>query len=130
MALAVAALQKGRTGRAMDLLTITLVLSSMFLVFKFFEWKAKFSHGIFPGLDHFVELAHGEKLFFTLYFIMTGLHGVHVLIGISVMGIVLDRIRRGRVGARNYQILEYTGLYWHLVDLIWIFLLPLFYLTN
>lgn len=61
---------------------------------------------------------------------MTGLHGIHVLIGMAVMAWIATRIRSGKVSGDRYGALEYTGLYWHLVDLVWIFLLPLFYLTN
>ena len=61
---------------------------------------------------------------------MTGLHGIHVLIGVGVMTYIMTRMQNGTITAENQGILEYTGLYWHLVDLVWIFLLPLFYLTN
>jgi cytochrome c oxidase subunit 3 len=69
-------------------------------------------------------------MFFNLYFMMTGLHGIHVLVGMAVMGVIAARIRSGHVSPSRFAALEFTGLYWHLVDLVWIFLLPLFYLTN
>ena len=108
----------------------TILLAFIFLLIKFFEWEAKHRHGIFPGMDHLHELPHGEGLFFNLYFMMTGLHGIHVIIGMAVMAVVYNRIQNGTITRENQGILEYTGLYWHLVDLIWIFLLPMFYLTN
>lgn len=130
MVLAVGALQRGRTSRSLGFLAATLLLACVFLVIKYFEWSAKYHHGIFPGREHLHSLPQGEGLFFSLYFMMTGLHGIHVIIGMIVMLVVLAKIRGGRVTAERQGMLEYTGLYWHLVDLIWIFLLPLFYLTN
>jgi len=130
MVMAVSALQRNQVKRSLSFLTGTLLLSATFLVIKFFEWSAKYHHGIFPGKDHLHEMPHGEGLFFNLYFMMTGLHGIHVIIGMIVMTVVLFKIRSGALAADNYGMLEYTGLYWHLVDLVWIFLLPLFYLTT
>jgi cytochrome c oxidase subunit 3 len=130
MVMAVSALQRNQVKRSLGFLTGTLLLSATFLVIKFFEWSAKYYHGIFPGKEHLHELPWGEGLFFNLYFMMTGLHGIHVVIGMIVMLVVLFKIRSGALAADNHGMLEYTGLYWHLVDLIWIFLLPLFYLTT
>ncbi len=130
MVLSVNALQRNQVGKSLGFLIGTLLLSCTFLVIKFFEWSAKYHHGIFPGTEHIHEMPHGEGLFFNLYFMMTGLHGIHVVIGMIVMTVVLFKVKSGAVGAKNFAMLEYTGLYWHLVDLIWIFLLPLFYLTN
>ena len=130
MVMAVSSLQRNQVKRSLNFLTATLLLSATFLVIKFFEWSAKYDHGIFPGMDHLHEMPHGEGLFFNLYFMMTGLHGVHVVIGMIVMLVVLAKIRSGALNAGSYGMLEYTGLYWHLVDLVWIFLLPLFYLTT
>ncbi len=130
MVMSVNALQRNQVGKSIGFLIGTFGLSCAFLVIKFFEWSAKHSHGLFPGNEHIHELPHGEGLFFNLYFMMTGLHGIHVVIGMIIMAVVLFKIRSGAVDATNFRMLEYTGLYWHLVDLIWIFLLPLFYLTN
>ena len=130
MVMSVNALQRNQVGKSLGFLIGTFGLSCAFLVIKFFEWSAKYSHGLFPGTEHIHELPHGEGLFFNLYFMMTGLHGIHVVIGMIIMTVVLFKIRSGAVSSTNFRMLEYTGLYWHLVDLIWIFLLPLFYLTN
>jgi cytochrome c oxidase subunit 3 len=130
MVLSVSALQRGNTARSLQWLGATFAFACTFLVIKFFEWSAKYHHHIFPGNEHLKELPHGEDLFFNLYFMMTGLHGIHVVIGMIVMAVVFMKIRGGSVNAERHGTLEYTGLYWHLVDLIWIFLLPLFYLTN
>ena len=130
MVLSVSALQRGQIQRSLTWLWITLGCAATFLVIKYFEWKAKYDHHLFPGTDHIHELPHGEGLFFNLYFMMTGLHGIHVVIGMAIMFVVLFKIRSGAVNQDRYPMLEYTGLYWHLVDLIWVFLLPLFYLTT
>ena len=130
MVLSVSALQRGRIGRSVAWLWVTLGCATTFLVIKFFEWRAKYDHHIWPGSDHLHELPHGEGLFFNLYFMMTGLHGIHVIVGMAIMFVVLFKIRSGAVDQDRYPMLEYTGLYWHLVDLIWVFLLPLFYLTT
>lgn len=130
MVLSVNALQRGRTGRSLAMLGGTLLLACCFLVIKYFEWSAKYHHGIFPGSEHLHALPKGEGIFFNLYFMMTGLHGIHVVIGMIVMAVIAFRIRAGKVTPQRPGALEYTGLYWHLVDLIWVFLLPLFYLTN
>lgn len=130
MVLGVSALQRGQLGLTQLYLISTLLLAFTFLLIKFFEWSAKFSHGIFPGKEHLHSLPHGEGIFFNLYFMMTGLHGIHVIIGMIVMTVIYNRVQSGTITQANQGILEYAGLYWHLVDLVWIFLLPLFYLTN
>jgi len=130
MVLSISALQRNHVAKSLRWLAATFGLATMFLVIKFFEWSAKYHHHIFPGNEHLKELPHGEDLFFNLYFMMTGLHGIHVIVGMIVMGVVFFKIRAGAVTAERHGTLEYTGLYWHLVDLIWVFLLPLFYLTN
>jgi cytochrome c oxidase subunit 3 len=71
----------------------------------------------------------GEQVFFGLYYTMTGLHGIHVVAGIGVLTWIFVRLARGRINQENYVLLENGGLYWHLVDVVWIFLLPLFYLA-
>jgi cytochrome c oxidase subunit 3 len=73
-------------------------------------------------------MSHGKILFFGLYYVMTGIHGLHVLIGISVIGFMLALTLRGAVSSMDYVKLENAGLFWHLVDVIWIYLFPLFYL--
>ena len=89
MVLSVSALQRGRIGRSVAWLWVTLGCATTFLVIKFFEWRAKYDHHIWPGSDHLHELPHGEGLFFNLYFMMTGLHGIHVLLGLAVMVVIM-----------------------------------------
>jgi len=130
MVLSITALQRGQVGRSLAMLAVTMGAAVTFMVIKFFEWSAKYHHHIFPGQAHLKELPHGEDLFFNLYFMMTGLHGIHVVIGLIVMNVVALKVKGGSIHQGRVETLEFTGLYWHLVDLIWIFLLPLFYLTN
>ena len=129
MALSISALQQARRTHAIAFLSTTIGLGGVFLVNKYFEWSAKIAHGLYPGSAHLMEREPGERLFFGLYYTMTGLHGVHVVAGIVLLSIMLALLVKGRVTPEDFVKLENSGLYWHLVDVIWIFLLPLFYLA-
>ena len=128
VAMSITAVQLSEKRKAISLLTITIILALVFLVNKYFEWSGKFGHGIYPGSEKLFELGTGEVLFFGLYFAMTGLHALHIIIGLTLLGAMLVRVMKGSIDSRNFVHLENSGLYWHLVDLIWIFLFPLFYL--
>lgn len=130
VAMSITALQKGNEKFAINLLWITLLFAIAFLVNKYFEWSAKIDHGIFPGMEHYNELEAGQKLYFFLYYFMTGLHAVHIIVGAIFIGFVIKGIQEGKVHSKRISLLENSGLYWHLVDLIWIYLFPLFYLIN
>jgi cytochrome c oxidase subunit 3 len=130
IAMSITAIQKGNEKLALNLLWLTIFAALAFLVNKYFEWSAKFEHGLFPGMDHFNHLDHGEKLFFFLYFFMTGLHALHVIVGAVFIGFVIKGIQDNKVNSEKYMLHENAGLYWHLVDLIWIYLFPLFYLIS
>lgn len=113
-------------------LVITLLLAAVFMVIKYFEWTHKFELGIFPGKFYAFEGIDHPKanVFFSLYYLMTGLHGIHVLIGMGLMIWLLVRSSKKHFDSEYYSPIEITGLYWHLVDIIWIFLFPLFYLID
>ena len=130
VAMAVTAMQKGNTRLAVILIIVTIVAALLFLMNKYFEWSLKIHHGLFPGMEHYNSLVPGEKLFFFLYYFMTGLHGLHVIIGGAFLGFVIRAIKRKKVTPERYILLENAALYWHLVDIIWIFLFPLFYLIH
>jgi len=130
IAMATTAIQKKDKRTTLILIGITLVLALVFLVNKYFEWGAKIDHGIWPGSPLLEELGRGDTLFFGLYFFMTGLHALHIIIGMVLLAVVLARVRKNKITFDNFQLLENGGLYWHLVDLIWIFLFPLFYLIT
>ncbi len=131
IAMSTTALQKGQKKFTLILLITTVVLGFVFLVNKYFEWGLKFEHGIFPGSEHMkTTMSQGEILFFGLYFVMTGLHALHIIIGLILIAVAYIRIVNRTVHANRPSMLENAGLNWHLVDLIWIFLFPLFYLIH
>jgi cytochrome c oxidase subunit 3 len=128
--LAIHYLREGKTRLAQRLVAATIGLGLSFLVIKAFEWGTKFEHGLYPGSSVLAAKGAGESLYFGLYFTMTGLHALHVIVGMSVFGWVLVLMGRGKVGAAAPIKLENAGLFWHLVDIVWIFLFPLFYLIT
>lgn len=131
IAMATSAIQNKNIKLTQTLLGITVVLALVFLVNKYFEWGAKFEHGIFPGSEHLInDMSKGEILFFGLYFVMTGLHALHIVIGMVFIIFVMALVAKQKVHPERYALLENSGLYWHLVDAIWIFLFPLFYLIT
>lgn len=149
MAQAVTETMQGNNKKALFLVKITTACAFAFMVVKYFEYTAKIDAGLFPGfemwrqddawayaLDHIrdpkllegVANPEGLKLFFALYFAMTGLHGLHILIGIGLMFWLMRRLKRDEFSPKYYTAVEGVGLYWHIVDIIWIFLFPLMYL--
>ena len=184
MALSIAAMRTARKTVSIAFLVLTIALGIWFMVNKYFEWGAKFEHGLYPNSELLLQRAKGEILFFGLYFTMTGLHGLHVFIGVVVLSVVAVKMAnrpydhiafagegrndlRGarlallddsgrrlwasepmddsvkevsvrvkylpvprRIRREDFAVLENAGLYWHLVDIIWIFLFPLFYLIT
>jgi cytochrome c oxidase subunit 3 len=130
VALSITALRRGELARCLWLLSFTVACAGAFMVNKFIEWSAKFHHGLIPGSEHMNALPHGQSVFYGLYFAMTGLHGIHVIIGAGLLSWVMWLIRRGKVTGTDYVVLENAGLYWHIVDLVWIYLFPLFYLIS
>jgi cytochrome c oxidase subunit 3 len=130
MALSISSLKKGDRRGSLIFLMATLCLGFVFLGNKYFEWAGKIHHEIYPNSPRLLERNKGEILFYGLYYSMTGLHGLHVLIGLIVLFIMGFLILKGKVNEAHYIPLENSGLYWHLVDIIWIFLFPLFYLIT
>lgn len=131
IAMSTTALRKGHKKVAIALVAVSFVIGFAFLVNKYFEWGVKFSHGIWPGSEHMLnEMSQGEILFFGLYFVMTGLHALHIIVGMIIMLFTIRGLVIGKVTIKRPSMLDNCGLYWHLVDLIWIFLFPLFYLIH
>lgn len=130
VAMSITAIKKGLDNVAVLLIITTILLALTFMVNKYFEWSDHIHHGFYMGADTFNNLAKGEGMFLFLYYFMTGLHGLHVVVGAVLLGIVAYRIMHGRITSDNYVFHENAGLYWHLVDLIWIYLFPLFYLLH
>ena len=130
VAASITALRKGERRLSMVLLMATIALGLLFLGNKGFEWGTRIEHGIYPNSPTLLARAKGEILFFGLYYVMTGLHGLHVLVGVCILSVMLILIDKNRLNQMRFIPLENAGLYWHLVDIIWIFLYPLFYLIT
>lgn len=130
MVLAIIAIQRDQKALSILMQLITIFLALFFLVNKYFEWSAKFHHGIYPGSEELLSKSSGEILFFGLYYVMTGLHGIHVVVGMFLIAVMTRMTRKDIITKDSYVRLENAGLYWHLVDIIWIFLFPLFYLIT
>jgi len=113
-------------------LILTIACACTFMVVKYFEYSHKYHEGLLPGAFYSYTGPHqnAEFVFFSFYFMMTGLHGIHVTAGIVVLCYLLYRAKQGAYNASYYTPIDLTGLYWHLVDLIWIYLFPLFYLIS
>jgi cytochrome c oxidase subunit 3 len=132
MALAVRSAQTGwRQGQIVNLI-LTIVLGSVFLIVKYFEYAEKFETRVVPGpnFDMSLPLANQQQLFFSIYFMLTGIHALHMVVGIGIMLVILTMAWRGRFSASYYTPVEVSGLYWHFVDIVWIFLFPLLYLLG
>jgi len=117
-------------------LLLTIAFAGVFMFIKYLEYSGKFAHGVFPGANyaphgehygHYADIPYAAQ-FFSIYFVMTGIHGVHVLVGMGIFAWIVVRALRGDFSSAYYTPVELTGLYWHLVDIIWIFLFPLLYL--
>lgn len=132
IALAIRSAQLNKQKQILYFLLATIALATVFLVIKYFEYTHKFDLGILPGAMYtFDGIDHPKaNVFFSIYYMMTGLHGLHVLIGIGLMIWLVIRTRAGDYGSSYFTPVEMTGLYWHLVDIIWIFLFPLMYLID
>ncbi|HLH42724.1 MAG TPA: cytochrome c oxidase subunit 3 family protein [Bryobacteraceae bacterium] len=156
MVLAVQAAKKGDKAKQVLFLALTILCACIFLVVKYFEYSHKYEEGWLPGrfysykgdsipachaappgeaaaaapAANAVPCTNGYATFFSFYFMMTGLHGFHILAGIGVLSWILIRAKRGEFSASYYTPVDLVGLYWHLVDLIWIYLFPLYYLIQ
>jgi cytochrome c oxidase subunit 3 len=130
MAVAISAIKKGNRKLSWILQAITIVLGAIFLFIKGSEWATKILGGTYPNSPMLDRKSDGQILFFSLYFAMTGIHGLHVFVGIVVISFMLVFTLRGTIHAGNTAKIENAGLYWHFVDLVWMYLFPLFYLVT
>jgi cytochrome c oxidase subunit 3 len=126
--------QKKMTGR---LLLVTIGCAIAFLVVKYFEYGHKFHSGLLPGpffhphhLEHGGVIPEKSSIFFSIYFMMTGIHAIHILVGIGVLTWIWRRNERGEFSKEYFTPVDLAALYWHLVDLVWIYLFPLLYLID
>lgn len=130
MALAVNAASLNRRKALVFFLLLTILFAMGFLGVKGLEYAEDLREHLLPGHDFSVPEAPKTNLFFFLYWAMTGLHGLHVLIGICVLSVITVLAHRGKFSSEYYNPVEITGLYWHFVDIVWIFLYPLLYLVD
>jgi cytochrome c oxidase subunit 3 len=138
--LSVWAAEHGKQRALAGWLFATILLGLTFLVIKYFEYSAKFEHNLFPGPDfQFYDTRTGDhapvdpnkaRMFFHLYFFMTGLHALHMIAGLGVYAVLFFNAIKGKYTKRWHDPIPVAGLYWHFVDLVWIFLFPLLYLIG
>ena len=134
MAMAVRSGQLGKKKAVIGFLIITMLFGLAFLGIKAFEWTAKFQEHHVPALANFhlegTQLQGQAKLFFSLYFAMTGLHALHMVVGVAIVAFIIMEVARNKYSTKYYTPIDIAGLYWHFVDIVWIFLFPLFYLID
>ncbi|NUP11689.1 MAG: cytochrome c oxidase subunit 3 family protein [Polyangiaceae bacterium] len=132
MALGVRSAQRSARKETVGFLLATVLLACAFLVVKYFEYTHKIHDGLLPGAMFHAQgfTTQHPGVFYAIYFVMTGIHGLHVVIGIGLILWILIRAQKGEFSSRYYAPVEGVGLYWHLVDLIWIYLFPLLYLVG
>jgi len=132
MALAVRSAQVGSKKGTVNWLIVTMVLGLVFLVIKFFEYKHKYDLNHIPGANFVFEGPHAPQvqIFISLYFGLTGLHALHMVIGFVLLSVIAWMAHKDRFSPEWYTPVEMSGLYWHFVDIVWIFLFPLLYLVD
>lgn len=130
MALAVHAAQLGKAKAQFRWLLITIAFAFGFLVIKAIEYHEHFNEHLWPGPGFTREMSNKTELFFIFYWVMTGLHAIHVIVGIGILGVIAWIVRRRPFTGHYYSPMEMSGLYWHFVDIVWVFLYPLLYLIN
>lgn len=132
MALAVRSAQVGAPRATVNWLLVTMALGLTFLVVKFFEYKHKWDLNHIPGPNFVMEGPHARQIemFTSLYFGLTGLHALHMVVGVSILSVIAWMAHRRRFSPEWYTPVEISGLYWHFVDIVWIFLFPLLYLVD
>jgi cytochrome c oxidase subunit 3 len=132
VAWAVHSMRRGARRMVLGSLAVTMLFGLLFLVFKGVEYGQHFAEGVFPGKYYAFDKmpGHGAQLFFTLYYFMTGLHALHMVGGLTAIGWITKRVHARKTTQAYHPELELGALYWHLVDSIWIFLWPMFYLTT
>lgn len=132
MALGIHFIQVGKNSKATAALITTIVCGGIFMVIKYLEYSHKIHDGLLPGkfFNHPESIAHNMGMYFGFYFAMTGLHGIHVLCGMLLITWVLIRHLRGEFNPHYFTPVEGVGIFWHIVDLVWIFLFPLLYLIK
>lgn len=135
MAMAVRAAHHGHPKATFNWLGLTIIFGVAFLVVKYFEYSSKVEHHLIPGTDSFTFNVAGvdpsqAQIFFIMYFAMTGVHALHMIVGVGWVAWIMRNVKNRKYSAEYYAPVEMTGLYWHFVDIVWIFLYPLLYLID
>lgn len=130
MGLSTLMMRRGKVRASVSLLGSTMLMAALFLGIKAFEWSVDIHHGLYPGSATLDALETGTILFFGLYFVMTGLHGLHIIAGIALMAWVLLLIRSGGIRPEHTIVIKNVTLYWDFVHLVWIVLFPIFYMIG
>lgn len=128
VASSITATRTNRKNLATGLLCAAWILGAIFLFNKYLEWSHKIRHGIYPNSPELASAPAGRSIFFDLYYVITGLHGLHLFVGMIILSVCTVMVHNGKIHAHQYTMLENSGLYWHLIDIFWIFIFPLFYL--
>jgi cytochrome c oxidase subunit 3 len=129
VAASITAVRRQNARTASGFLIVSILCGIFFLVNKYFEWSHKFQADIYPGSEKLIDGPPGINIFFGMYYVITGLHGLHIVVGTVLLCISLYMVFKRKITETSYAVIENSGLYWHLVDLIWIFVFPLFYLV-
>ena len=132
MALGVHAAQRGNSKRLIVFLVLTVIIGAVFLGIKGIEYYDHYQEHLFPGLNfqYSGDQANHVELFMIFYFVLTGMHAVHMLIGLGMLLVLIFLTTRGKFSAEYYGPIDIGGLYWHFVDIVWVFLFPLLYLVD
>jgi cytochrome c oxidase subunit 3 len=130
MGLGLVAMKRGNRLLSLWMIIATIALAVAFFINKVFEWAYKIDHGIFLNTEHLNAMEHGQILFYSMYFVLTGIHGFHILCGLVLLTVMAFMVGYRKVTQDDHVTLENSGLYWHLVDLVWAFVFPLFYLVG
>jgi cytochrome c oxidase subunit 3 len=138
MAMGVRAAQMGKKNALIAFLIMTMILGLIFVGVKLnFEWRQDYLDGLAPGLNFTHDFTHQNllhphsvELFFFFYFTMTGVHALHMVVGMGILAVLVFYAAKGEYGPDRFNMIEGMGLYWHFVDIIWIFLFPLLYLIG
>ncbi len=128
VAMSVTAIQRDQRRTVLWLLVGTILCASIFMFNKYLEWSEEIGRGIYPNSPKLAAGPPGESVFYSLYYLTVGLHGLHVLVGGTLLAVVALRVKKGSIHGGDYVLLENGALYWHLVDLVWIFIFPFYYL--
>ncbi len=128
VAASITAIQKQSKALAAGMIAAAVMIGGVFIFNKYIEWGQKIHHGIYPNSPDLVNGPPGKNIFFGLYYVITGLHGLHIIIGMILLCVCLYMVLTNRIHTGNDGVLHNSGLYWHLVDIIWIFIFPLLYL--